>query len=140
MHRYTGARFNVSSERLLVILVGQPETRTQMLCSDPKHCVYESYALPTELYRLTYPKLWDDLHVLDIMDHDGCWKKKKLPEFGTNIYSIFAAFVLRQCHYVYNTVFWESIMVTKEKLSIKLNFWITNTCKCFDGTQICIYN
>ena len=39
-HRHTGPRFNVSSERQLIILVGQPWTRTH-ICSDPKH-----YALP----------------------------------------------------------------------------------------------
>ena len=42
-HRHTGPRFNVSSGRLLVILVGQ------------------SYALPTELYRLVSGQLHDCL-------------------------------------------------------------------------------
>ena len=41
-------RFNVLSERLLVILVGFEHTT----CNNPKHSVHESYALPTELYRL----------------------------------------------------------------------------------------
>ena len=49
---HTGPRFNVSFERLLVILVCQPGTRTYILCSDTKHCVHESNALLTELYRL----------------------------------------------------------------------------------------
>ena len=47
-HRHTGPRFNVSSERQLIILVGQPGTRTHT-CRDPKHYVHKSYALPTEL-------------------------------------------------------------------------------------------
>ena len=47
-HRHTGPRVNVSSERQLIILVGQPGTRTHT-CRDPKHYVHESYALPTEL-------------------------------------------------------------------------------------------
>ena len=47
-HRHTGPRFNVSSERQPMILVGQPGIRTH----NPKHCVRESYALPTELYLL----------------------------------------------------------------------------------------
>ena len=47
-HRHTGPRFNVSSERQLIILVGQPGTRTHT-CRDPKHYVHESYAQPTEL-------------------------------------------------------------------------------------------
>ena len=46
-HRHTGPRFSVSSETQLIILVGQPEIRTHT-CSDPKHYVQESYALPTE--------------------------------------------------------------------------------------------
>ena len=41
-------RFNVSSERQLIILVGQPGMRTHTY-GDPKHYVHESYALPTEL-------------------------------------------------------------------------------------------
>ena len=51
-HSHTGPRFNVSSERLLVILVGQQEDSNSFLCSDPRYCVHESYALPTELYPL----------------------------------------------------------------------------------------
>ena len=39
---------NVSSERQLIILVGQQGIRTHT-CSDPKHYVHEFYALPTEL-------------------------------------------------------------------------------------------
>ena len=41
-HRHTGPWFNVSSKRQLVIF-SWPN------CIDPKHCVHESYALPTEL-------------------------------------------------------------------------------------------
>ena len=44
----TGPRYNVLPERQLIILVGQPGIRTYT-CSDPKHYVYESYPLPTEL-------------------------------------------------------------------------------------------
>ena len=51
-----GPWFNVSSERLLAISVGQPGTQTHILCSDPKHSVHESYALPTELYPLEKPQ------------------------------------------------------------------------------------
>ena len=43
-----GPRFNVSSVRQLIILVGQPGTRTHT-CRDLKHYVHESYALSTEL-------------------------------------------------------------------------------------------
>ena len=35
-HHHTGPRFKVSSERQLIILVGQPGTRTHT-CRDPKH-------------------------------------------------------------------------------------------------------
>ena len=40
----SGPRFNVAPERQF----GQPGIRTTT-CSDPKHCVHEFYALPTEL-------------------------------------------------------------------------------------------
>ena len=50
-HRHRVPRFNVSSGRPLVILVGQPGIEPTTY-SDPKHCGHESYALPTELYRL----------------------------------------------------------------------------------------
>ena len=36
LHRHMGPRFNVSSERQLIILVGQPGIRTHT-CRDPKH-------------------------------------------------------------------------------------------------------
>ena len=42
-HRYMGPRFNVSSERLLVILVGRPRE------SNPLPRDYKSHALPIEL-------------------------------------------------------------------------------------------
>ena len=47
-HRHMGPRFNVSSERQLIFLIGQPGIRTHT-CNDPKHYVHESYALQTEL-------------------------------------------------------------------------------------------
>ena len=54
-NRHTGPRFNVSSERQLVLWLAsrgfEPTT-----CGDPKHCADESYALPTELYRLIWFK------------------------------------------------------------------------------------
>ena len=40
--------FNVSSERQLIILVGQPGIRTHT-CRDQKHYVQEVYALSSEL-------------------------------------------------------------------------------------------
>ena len=48
-HRHTGLRFNVSSERLLIIFKLASRELEPTTCTDPKHCVYESYALPTEL-------------------------------------------------------------------------------------------
>ena len=47
-HSHRGPRFNVSSERLLAILVGQPGFE-HTTCSDPKHCDHESYGLLTKL-------------------------------------------------------------------------------------------
>ena len=44
-------------------------TQTHILCSDPKHCVHESYALPTELYRLVRTALekWDLIYLCDAL-------------------------------------------------------------------------
>ena len=47
-HRHTGPQFNVSSERQLEIF-SWPAGDSDLTCSDPKHCVHDSYALPTEL-------------------------------------------------------------------------------------------
>ena len=52
-HRHTGPRFKVSSERLLVILEGQHGDSNPQPVVTRKHCVHESYTLPTELYWLT---------------------------------------------------------------------------------------
>ena len=43
-----GPRFNVSSERLLIIFLLASRGLEPTTCRDPKHCVYESYALPIE--------------------------------------------------------------------------------------------
>ena len=53
-HRHTGPRFKVSFERQLVIFSWPAGVFEATTCSDPKHCVHESYALPSELIdRLT---------------------------------------------------------------------------------------
>ena len=45
-------QFNLSSEKLLVILVARLGGFEPTYSSDPKHCLHESYTLSTELYRL----------------------------------------------------------------------------------------
>ena len=48
-HRHTGLRFNVSSKRLLINFQLASRELEPTTCGDPKHCVHESYAIPTEL-------------------------------------------------------------------------------------------
>ena len=48
-HRHTGPWFNVSSERLLINFWLASQGLEPTTCRDPKHCVHEFYALPTEL-------------------------------------------------------------------------------------------
>ena len=48
-HRNTGPRFNISSERLLIIFWLASRGVEPTTCGDPKHCIHKSYALLTEL-------------------------------------------------------------------------------------------